>query len=370
MRYPTPSRVLPLATLVALATAPLGASVRTVQPIGFSTSAQVEKACATPSSPACRQALDVLAHQAAFELQNAASRPGANIRALAHQAADSAYVAVRIAAAVALASAPPSATDTPVLAELADDPVPAVRSAALKALRGSSDHRAQLIAHRADAFGSRTAGDSDDSESPDAAPGADRLGVPIPTGAVFLFFASDPAAGRYAWYTLDPPARVQATLTGKGKGPLTPAEFKAQAEMGGGHGKKGDHGKSAEDAMPSADDMQRAMAMAEQMMKAAEGAKGKSPQEQATAMQRAALGMASFNADLANPYQKTELFGDAHLNIVPLAGGGEAIVAVYADPTTGGTGITVHRAPIEESAPPSAPQPRPTEPRPATPHRP
>jgi hypothetical protein len=34
----------------------------------------------------------------------------------------------------------------------------------------------------------------------------------------------------------------------------------------------------------------------------------------------------------------------ADFDIVTLAGGGEAVVAVYTDPAVGGTGVTVHRA--------------------------
>jgi hypothetical protein len=47
-------------------------------------------------------------------------------------------------------------------------------------------------------------------------------------------------------------------------------------------------------------------------------------------------------------YEKEEIFAGARLFVVPLADGGEAVVAVYSDPAVGGTGVTVHRAPLGE----------------------
>ena len=340
MSHPVRHSVLPLLALLGLTAGDASASYRIVRPIGFDASAAADLACSAPDSPACTAALDDLARQVATELAAAASHPGADLREVALLAADSGYPALRAAAATALASPFATAAETPVLAELADDPVPAVRAAALKALRSSNDPRAQGIARRADAYGSSTpVGEGGASES---APAAARMGVPLPSGAVYLFFASDPVAGRYAWHTTEPPERVLAALRGKGKGPLTPEEFRAQTKLASVGGESG-----GTPGMPSADDMQRAMAMAEQMMKAMEGAQGKSPEEQAAAMQRASHGVSSLDSNLAGAYEKEELFVGARLVIVPLAEGGEVVVAVYSDPVVGGTGITLHRAPLD-----------------------
>jgi hypothetical protein len=324
-------------TAIVGASSSLGAGMRIVRTLDADAAAAVDAACVDSASPACTAALDELAVQVAARLREAASRSSADLREVARLAADSSYAPLRAAGAAALAAPYATAAETPWLAELADDPVPAVRLAALRALRGSNDERAQRLARRADAFGQRGAAAEGESESPDAAPAAERMGVPLPAGAVFLHFASDPAGGRYAWHTREPVDRVLAALRGKGKGPLTPEEFHAQAQplSGGSAG------------MPSADDMQRAMAMAEQMMRAMEGAQGKSPEEQAAAVQNATRGMASRDQDLASVYERTELFTDPRLTIVPLPGGGEVVVAVFADPVVGGTGITLHRAPLE-----------------------
>lgn len=326
--------------LLGLGATGASASYRVVRPIGYDARAAVEQACtapASPASPACEAAREDLARQAAITLATGARHLGSGLSEIAGLAADSGYPALRAAAATALASPFATAAETPLLAELADDPVPAVRIAALRALRSSNDPRAQRIARRADAFGDRpTTGEA--AEQPEAAPAAARMGVPLPAGAVYLHFASDPAAGRYAWHTVEPAERVLTALRGKGKGPLSPDEFRAQAQPKPGGGASG---------MPSADEMQRAMAMAEQMMKAMEGAQGKSPQEQAAAMERASHGVSSLDSDLAGAYEKEELFVDPRLVIVPLAEGGEVVVAVYADPVVGGTGVTLHRAPLE-----------------------
>ncbi|KAB2963631.1 MAG: hypothetical protein F9K18_08315 [Thermoanaerobaculia bacterium] len=216
-----------------------------------------------------------------------------------------------------------------------------MRAAALRSLASSQVASAQLLSRRARAFGSSGAPELP-ADTPDSPPAAGAMGVPMPTDAVYLYFASAPDTGRYAWWTAQSPANVMAALRAKAtKGPLTPEQFRAQAE----------EATAAPDLeegeMPSADDMARAMAMAEQMMKALEGAQGKSPEDQAAAMQRAAGGMAAFDADLAGNYEDAELFGDARLFVVPVAGSGDAVVAVYRDLAVGGTGLTVHRAAIE-----------------------
>ena len=333
-----------LGTTVALTAA---ASERIVQPIDYDARAAVDRACAVPASSDCSLALEILARRVATELASATNRPGVDVHALARQAADSGFAYVRAAAATALASPYATAAETPVLAELADDPVPEVRAAALKLLRSSNDPVAQRIVNRVDAYGDHAGANAED-ETPEAAPSAASLGVPMPAGAVYLYFASSPGDGRYAWYTTQTPAQVLAGLAGKGKGPLTTAEFRAQADLSGGHEKDSNDDENPQ--IPSEDQMKRAMAVAEQMMKAMDASKSNSPEDQAAAAQHAAQSMSSLDKDLATAYEHAGLFGNARLTIVQLAGGGEAVVAVYTDPVTGGTGITVHRAPLGNGA--------------------
>jgi hypothetical protein len=300
----------------------------------------VQSACAAPASPACAQALDYLTARATAALLVLAERNDPQAAALARLAADSADAGLRTAAAAALATPFVAPEDTPLLAELADDPVPAVRAAALRSLASSQDPRAQLVSRRARAFDDP--GASAASDTPDAAVAAAKLGVPLPADATYLYFASAPATGRYSYWTAQAPANVIAALRAKAKkGPLTTAEFRAQAEEATASP------DLEEGEMPSADDMARAMAMAEQMMKAMEGGQGGSPEDQAAAAQRAVGGMATFNADLADDYEEAELFGDARLFVVPVAGSSDAVVAVYRDLAVGGTGVTVHRAALE-----------------------
>ena len=300
----------------------------------------VESACAAPASPACAQALDYLTARATAALLVLTERNDPQAAALARLAADAADVRLRAAAAAALATPFVAPEDTPLLAELADDPVPAVRAAALRSLASSQDPRAQLVSRRARAFDD--AGAPEASDTADAAVAAAQLGVPLPADAVYLYFASAPATGRYSYWTAQAPANVIASLRAKAKkGPLTPAEFRAQAEEATASP------DLEEGEMPSADDMARAMAMAEQMMKAMEGGQGGSPEDQAAAAQRAAGGMAIFDAGLADDYEEAELFGDARLFVVPVAGSSDAVVAVYRDLAVGGTGVTVHRAALE-----------------------
>jgi hypothetical protein len=225
-----------------------------------------------------------------------------------------------------------------------------VRAAALKALRGASDDRARALTRRADAFGS-VREDEPLADTPDPVPPAGALGVPLPADAVFLFFGSDPESGRTSFWTASSPDQVAAMLRGKGKGPLTPEEFRAQTPGERMKKKRAEAEKAGQEDnpmanMPSAEDMARMMKMAEQMAKAAEQAKGQSPEEQAQAMAKVAKGMSSFDADLADIYAHDEIFAGARLFVVPLAGGSEAVVAVYRDPAVGGTGVTVHRTPL------------------------
>jgi hypothetical protein len=318
--------------LLALAAA-AAASVRHVRAVGGEdAAAQMQAACADRASAGCVAAVAAAADLAGAELQKLAQRSEVDVRPLAVKAAGSAAAPLRAAAAAALGVPFATAAETPLLAELADDPVPAVRAAALHALRSSNDPRGQLLARRAEAFGSVPAAERE-GESAEAPVTAAAVGVPLPADTVYLHFASQPSAGRYGYWTAQAPAAVLAALRGKGKGPWTTAEFRAQAQPP----------SFAEGGMPSADQMAQAMAMAEQMMKAMESAAGDTPEEQAAAMQRAAGGMAAFDAGLADSYEDAELFAEPRLLVVPVAGSADAVVAVYRDLAVGGTGVTVHR---------------------------
>ncbi|HSM50644.1 MAG TPA: HEAT repeat domain-containing protein [Thermoanaerobaculia bacterium] len=331
--------VLLAAVLSLLAALPAAGSARFVPVPGPEPRAWVEEACAKPSDPDCRKALSALAREVAAALLEASRIAGADVAPLARAAADAADPILRAAAATALGTPFADPASTPVLAELADDPVPAVRAAALHALSGSQDPRAQQLVQRLRAVDS---GADERSETAEAAPPASKMGVPLPANAVFLHFGSTPAEGRYAWFTSDAPAKVLAALAAKGRGPLTAAEFREQT----GAEEMEEMGDLDDGEMPSAEQMAQAMAMAERMMGAMASAAeaGGSQEEQVTAIARAATGLAAMNPELADEYEDAELFGDPRFVIVPLAGGGEAVAVVYVDRVLGGTGITVHRA--------------------------
>lgn len=299
----------------------------------------VQAACATPGSPACAHSRSYLTTRALAALKVLIDRRDDQAAAMGRLAADAADSRLRAAAAEALAVPFAANEDTPLLAELADDPVPAVRDAARRALASSGDPRAQRLARRIRS-GSLT-GEPD--ETPEKPPAAAAMGVPLPADAVYLFFASEPANGRYAWWTAKSPAEVAAALRGKAKkGPLTPAEFRAHAEAAS------EIPEIEDGELPSAEAMARAFEMAEQMMAALEGAgaDGGSPEAMAAAMQRAAGGLASLDPNAADEYEDADLYADARLFVVPVAGSSDALVAVYRDLATGGTGLTIQRTAV------------------------
>ena len=129
--------------------------------------------------------------------------------------------AIRLAAVAALGRLRPDASDTPYLARLLNDPVPAIRNAALAALDSSSDPATIPLVDRA----------SDDQGSsllPDPPPDAGWLGASAPPGAEPLRFASDRKAGVYAFVTDESPQQVLDYYTGlTGRPALTLGELKA-----------------------------------------------------------------------------------------------------------------------------------------------
>ncbi len=300
----------------------------------------IQKACADPRSQACAYARDYLTIRVLATLRVFIDRRDDQAAAMGRLAADAADSRLRAAAAEALAVPFAANEDTPLLAELADDPVPAVRDAARRALASSGDPRAQRLARRIRS-GSLT-GEPD--ETPEKPPAAAAMGVPLPADAIYLFFASEPANGRYAWWTAKSPAEVAAALRGKAKkGPLTPAEFRAHAEAAS------ETPEIEDGELPSAEAMARAFEMAEQMMAAFEGAGADagSPEAMAAAMQRAAGGLASLDPNAADEYEDADLYADARLFVVPIADSADALVAVYRDLATGGTGVTIQRTAVK-----------------------
>jgi hypothetical protein len=330
-----------LTLLLPLAATPTAASLRYVAvPDAGGLAAHIDAACATPSSPACAAALEQLALSSAFQLRGLGQRRDPAARPLAIEAAATGYPVLRAAAAEALGELSSAPEDTPVLAELLDDPVPAVRAAALRTLRRSVDETGRLLARRAEVF-TRVEIEGDEPETP---PAAKALGVPLPPDAVFLFFASDPAAGRYAFATALPPAQALAAL--RGRGPYTPEQFKDQipgAKPSRGRSSKEDDGEFGD--LPSPEEMERLMELAATMGELAKQHKGR-PEEMAAAATSAMKAHGSFDASLAEAYKKDEFFGEARLVVVPLDGKGEAVVAVYTDKVLGMTGVAVHRAPL------------------------
>jgi hypothetical protein len=115
---------------------------------------RIDAVCAQPS-PECNALRARLDGHVAATLLFLAAGKAPEVYPLARRAADAESVEIRIAAAEALGSVVANAADTPVLAELADDPVPAVRIAALGTLGRSGDGQGRRIARRAALFGSR-----------------------------------------------------------------------------------------------------------------------------------------------------------------------------------------------------------------------
>ena len=126
---------------------------------------------------------------------------------------------IRRAAAVAVGGLVPIAKETPTLAALLNDPVPAVRSAAKAALAASIDPAANRLGERA--------GRADDRNFvAESAPDPAGLGAPVYDGAAYSYYASAPEDGELAYASADPRADVlefyEAQAAG---GSLTLSEF-------------------------------------------------------------------------------------------------------------------------------------------------
>jgi len=301
--------------------------------------AELAAACADPASRACGEALRKAAVSAAAALVELAQHRHPKAAALAAAAADSGLPELRVAAAEALALLSVEAPNDAVLAELLDDPVPAVRTAARTALAGSSSETARQLGQRADRFARGNGQDLGAQAGPNPA----SLGVPLPADALFLYFASDPERGRYAFVTGESPAKVAARLPKAARGPIAPADFRAaiEPETQAEEEEPAEPAESSDSQMPSSAELQAAMAMAAKMMGAVNAHPGASPEEQAALMAKA-TGLVQIDAGLGETYADAEAFGDAQLYVIEMANGLDAVVAVYRDVALGRTGIGVH----------------------------
>ena len=345
-------RSVVVALLLALTALPeLRAEESTIWPGTVeSWSTQVDAVCATPS-PDCDAWVDGHTEAALMFMRE---RHVEDVYPLARIATDSASASVRAAAALAFGAVVATAADTPYLCELLDDPVPMVREAALQSLRGSQDERGLLVVQRIDAFSTPVPREIE-PDSPESAPAASAMGVPMPSDAVFLHFASDRGRGRYAWSTNEAPAKALARFTAGGKQALTAEAYRQRVEKDDAakEAKQAELDKHAdetdENGMPSQEALADAMAMAAQMMQGMNAAaEGSTDQERAEAGMRAAGLARTLDAGLADPYDKPELFGDPRFVVFETQGIQDVVAVVYKDLATGTTGISVHRPkPVE-----------------------
>jgi len=329
-----------------LAAVPAAASERHVTPSGSGFERRIlVSACADAKSRSCSEAMVVAVPRAAASLQRLAERRHPRAAELARRAADSAFPELRSAAAAAMGQLSVEASFTPFLGELLDDPVPAVRAAARAALYGSMDERGRALAARADRFGT-PAGET--ALAPDTLPLPARLGVALPADAVYLFFASDVAAGRYTYLTGERAPSLVARLSKAGSGPYAPEQWYDMLlaqEQNDAPGDGGDDG-SSDSGAPSADDFAKAMEMMAKMNEALEAhPDAETPEQQAQLMAKAISGKRNVDPDLGNNYGDAELFGEVKLFLIELADGGDVAVAVYYDKVLQSTGFAVHKRP-------------------------
>jgi HEAT repeat protein len=191
----------------------------TASPSAAQARAQAATACAQPSSPACQSALQVLASHAADNLHTLASTRSRQYRALVVEYAALPFASVRAAAANALGAFGPEASETALLSGLLNDPVPLVRRNAYSALQASGDENARRLAHRV----TRSSGDG---LEPQVAPDAAGLGTPVYPGATYLFYASEPSQGLYAFATVDPTSAAESFFAAKAGKALSRDELK------------------------------------------------------------------------------------------------------------------------------------------------
>jgi hypothetical protein len=290
----------------------------TASPSAAEARALASTACTQPSSPACESALQVLASHAADNLHTLATTRSRQYRPLVIEYAVLPFPSVRAAAAGALGAFGPDASDTALLFGLLNDPVPVVRRNAYSALQASADENARHLAHRV----TRTPGDS---LEPQPVPTASGLGAPVYPGATYLFFASEPPQGLYAFSTSDPTSAVDKVFAAEGAKSLSRDELTSLLHQ-----------------QPNQSQMMGAgMAMAkryQELMK-----EGKSPQEISKSLageQQNTMGNRS--SPLLGATAQSEIFGEPHYFVLTKAettGFPIRIAAVYQDKVLGKTGV-------------------------------
>ena len=288
----------------------------------------VRIACARPDTATCQEAKQLLAHRVANDLMIVASTRDRQHRELARQAADGPYPEVRAAAAAALGAMGPDADDTDTLKRLLNDPVPAVRHPALRALGRSTDPAKRLLLERV-----KAASQKPDPESllyePDAVPDAQRLGATIPPGTTFLHFASNISAGRAAFVTDQPIDAVVRTYS-KGQPGLTAEEFDRKLVMGAAMTPETE--RRMEEAMRKLEELQKS---------------GRLPPEVAAQMQKMQRPSAATvpPQEATKAYRRTDLYGSPRFVLLSKPEDGPAAlryVVVFQDLAVGNTGVVIH----------------------------
>jgi hypothetical protein len=144
---------------------------------------------------------------------------------------------LRSAAADAIGMIGPTSDEAPLLMESLNDPVPAVRAAALRALQQvRDDERGSLVVRRVQASREGRRASGHERIEPELAPDPRQLGVALYPGATFLHFASDMEAGRAAFGSADPVEKVvEFHVRAAGRPALGGEEF-SRAYFGGSPG--------------------------------------------------------------------------------------------------------------------------------------
>jgi hypothetical protein len=298
----------------------------------------VATSCGDVNSAACAAALEALARKAADDLTILANTGKPEYRPLARDAARMPFASLRASGAAALGHLSPGPEDTPFLAGLVNDPVPAVRRSARRALESSSDPAARPLAERARQHES-------DGLRPQSAPTADQLKTPLYAGAQYLYYASDRTSGQSEFSTGDAYDKVAAFYAGKYGSGMTLEDFQAAS-------------KSGKNAMPdmSSQAFQDQMQAAMDAQKAYEAAikAGKSQQEASMAMVSAMQTKAPADSSrIRSALGNKEIYGSPKLFVVEkgmMPGAPNRLVAVYRDLLLGKTGIAIFTGPLPEDS--------------------
>ncbi|QSQ26420.1 HEAT repeat domain-containing protein [Pyxidicoccus parkwayensis] len=291
--------------------------------------AALEAACAKPNTKECTAAQEGYAAFSEYPLLRAAESGDPKYKPLARTAAALPFPGLQAAAAAALGNLEPDAKDTQLLTELLNHPVPKVRHAALRALGGSSDEKARPLLDRA-------RDDQGESTSPDTVPTEKSLGVPLPPGASYLYFASAPAQGRADFVTGESLDKVSAFYAGRFGTGLTLKQFE-----------KKELARQEKEGMQmdakQVEQMQKLQQEAQQAMMAAMQA-GKSPQEAAAEMQRRFAEFAPFDVEgLMSAFDRPEQLDSVRVFVAEKAartGKPVRLAVVYKDLALGKTGVS------------------------------